>query len=492
MAWPPSTLRRLVTHRTTRYGLNTAIAILCIVGLAALVEALSARHNLRWDLTENQRHTLSPQSAKLVRSLEEDIRALVFLQTNAVNRAQVEDLLRQYAQQSSHFTYEFVDPDRNPNLTRKYRVTSYGTIVLERGTQEERVTTPAEKEITSALIRVTRSTKPVVYFITGHGEADTASSDREGLSQVREALTEANHEVKTLLLLRAQDVPTDARVVVIAGAERNLLPVEVEALDRYLARGGRLLVLLDPFRAPQLAALLKTYGVKVGENIVIDRLSRVFGGDYLIPVVTQYESHPITRDFSLASFFPLSRSVDVEEKVPAGIRAQVLARSGPDSWGESDRAALDRGQATFDKDQDLAGPVPLATAVTIDLKTFGGGKGAKTPVGEASPTGTDSAPERQTEEAENREARIVVLGSSSLARNGYLNLSGNRDFLLNTVSWLAEEPTLIAIRPREPRFTPLILTASQASTVLWSTVILPPGAALALGVTVAIRRRRAR
>ena len=45
----------------------------------------------------------------------------------------------------------------------------------------------------------------------------------------------------------------------------------------------------------------------------------------------------------------------------------------------------------------------------------------------------------------------MLLGDSDFAGNEFVNLLGNRDFFLNTLSWLAEEENLIAVRPRESR-----------------------------------------
>ena len=49
--------RGVVRHRSTRYGVNTAVTILLVLGVIGFVEALSARHNARLDLTENRRNS---------------------------------------------------------------------------------------------------------------------------------------------------------------------------------------------------------------------------------------------------------------------------------------------------------------------------------------------------------------------------------------------------------------------------------------------------
>jgi len=186
----------------------------------------------------------------------------------------------------------------------------------------------------------------------------------------------------------------------------------------------------------------------------------------VMPAVFQYEPHPITKEFgNVLTFFPLTRSVDVQSKPPKGVNAQVLARSGPGSWAETNRSELDSGSVTQDA-KDRPGPVPVAAVATVDA--------TKPPEGK-----------------ENVKARIVVFGTSNLAANQFLNVQGNRDLFLNTVSWLAEEEDLIAIRPKDTRQTPIFLTATQGQLIFWIPVVALPLAVSICGVAVIVRRRYA-
>ena len=130
----------------------------------------------------------------------------------------------------------------------------------------------------------------------------------------------------------------------------------------------------------------------------------------------------------ITTLFPLTRSVGAAKPPPAGVSVQPLAQTSPQSWGETDRAALLKGEAKADP-QDPKGPLPVASVGTKD------------------------------------KARIVVYGTSGIAANQFLNLQGNRDFFLNTVSWLAEEEDQIAIRPKDTKQTPVFLTAQQGRRV---------------------------
>ena len=101
----------------------------------------------------------------------------------------------------------------------------------------------------------------MVYFLEGHGErsvAQEAQVPRTGYQFAADALRNEAYRVSPLLLASMADVPDDADVVIVAGPRRNLLDAELEALERYLERGGAVLALVDP---------------RVGTNWV-DRLER--------------------------------------------------------------------------------------------------------------------------------------------------------------------------------------------------------------------------
>jgi ABC-type uncharacterized transport system involved in gliding motility auxiliary subunit len=454
---------------------NALLASLLALALLGLVDVLAARHSWRWDLTATGRYTLSPQSIKVVKSLKEPVKVTGFFGEAQPGRRRFLELLEQYAYHSPKLTYEVVDPDRYPAVAKRYKVRTYGTMVAERADREERFFTVTEEAITNALVKVSRTERKVIYFLTGHGEHSVDDQGKDGFSSVKEALEAENYEVKALLLLRAERVPEDAAVVVVAGPTTDLMPQELDMLKAYLEAGGKLLVLADPGQVPNLEAFLRERGVELGADVLVDRLSRLFGAGALMPVVSQYTPHPITKDFNLASFFPVARSVRPMNSPPDGVEVQALASTGSGSWAESDLSVLETGRVTFDEEKDLRGPVPVAAVATIEVKKEDG-DGTK-----AQTIGGGSRPSKA--------ARLVVFGDSDFASNTHLRLSGNASLFLNTVSWLAEEEDLIAIRPRPERSIPLLLTPLQGRFLFWLSVVALPLAVAFLGGAVLWRRR---
>ena len=486
----------LLGRRSTRYGAGAALLILLALGVAVLANALSIRHNTRWDLTENRRHSLSPQTINVLKTLKGPVEAIAFFRSDTPGKRRAEDLLKQYASYAGgKFTWRMEDPDRAPGLARRYGVETYGTVVLERGgkgeAKSEKILDAEEEKLTNGLVKVTREGKRVVYVLKGHGELEIGNTDRPGMSAAKEQIERANYEVKELTLARDPKVPEDAAILLIAGPRTDLLPPEIEALDAYIARGGKVFFMLAPFQADGLKKYLARYGFDVGDDLVVELnpIGRLFGVGPEVPVVSQYDAHPITRELGgVMTLFPLTRSIEPVKTAPKGIIVQTLARTSPQSWGETDRAALQRGEAKPDP-QDRKGPLAVAAVATIDpaaapgKEAAGAGKGEGTGKGEASSSAEEKKPLK---------ARLVVLGTASLASNQFLGAQGNRDFFLNVVSWLAEEEELLSIRPKDTRAAPIILTSSQSQMVFWLPVVVLPGAIVVCGIFVVVRRRRAK
>lgn len=455
--------RHRIGARTMSYGLNALVSIVLVLGVVGFVEALSARHSKRFDLTENKRRSLSPQTVQVLRGLKDDVNVVGFFRSDQPGKRVAEDLLKQYAGYAGKkLTWKIVDPDSDPALARRYGIESYGTIVLETKARSEKVLDAEEEKLTNGLVKVTREGKRTIYVVQGHGEREIGNTERAGFSEAKSALEKANYDVKPLVLARATAIPDDAAVLVIPGPRTDLFQPEVDALDAYLGKGGKVLAMVDPpFPGKMQDATMKRFlgrwGVELGDNLVIELspIGRLFGIGPEVPIIQQYEPHAITRDLAgITTLFPLTRTVSPVKTLPTGVNVQALARTSPESWGETDRTALEQGTAKPDA-QDPKGPLSVASVVTKD------------------------------------KARVVVYGTSNFAINQFLNVQGNRDFFLNTVSWLAEEEDQITVRPKDTKQTPIFLSAQQGRFVALLPLVVLPGLVLAGGIVALVRRRSA-
>lgn len=477
-------------RRFWKYGSNALVSTILFVGILIVIALIADRHPWRIDLTKSGAFTLSEQTRNVLDSVTEPIKIKAFYATAAPEEAESKDLFETYEYYNSKITYEFIDPDRNPEKARQSGIHSYGTLVLDGYGKQHTILDATEESLTNGILKLTREQQKKICFLIGHGEHSLEELDKEGYSTVKSALQKENYDVGELNLLQHENVPDDVSVLVIAGPRKPLFGPELTALKHYLDRGGKLIVFLDPTFDAGLKEFLQQYGVVISDDIVIDKLSRVFGGSYLLPVVTEYGLHKITENFNVATFYPEARSVRPAKDLPKGIDVEVLASTSPNAWAETDFDLLQQGQASFDEKTDQAGPVPLMALAEIDLKGVKPG----TPQGksEAGTVKEKKEASKDQDSVQAEKAYLLVAGDSDFINNTHFGLAGNGDFFLNIVNFLAEEENLITIEPRKGDGQPVMLTQSQAQMLLWTVLVFVPLTLLLIGLGVYRVRRSQR
>jgi hypothetical protein len=484
-------ISRRVGRRQLLYGSNTAVLTLAVLGILGLVncpgfegwpwsKGLVHRYPKRWDFTKGQRYSLSEQTTKILAGLKEDVHITYFQRSAEI--ASGRDRLRPFEAASPRLKLEFVDPNKNPSKARQHEVTRVPTIVVQRGERHESLSSDSEQDLVNALIKVTRDTKKTVCFSEGEGERDPEDSDEAGYSQLKAGLGASGYQVKKTLLLREGKVPTDCSVLVVAGPQKDLLPGSIEAIRSFVRGGGRGVVMVEPeFKEsyPQLTGLLKEWNIEAGNDLVVDASlrSQLAGAGFETPLAARYPFHEITRDFRIATAFHTARSVQAGKATPEGVAAQNLIETSEASWAQSDLKTIhEEGPQSTDR----MGPISVAAVATI-----------RAPAPKASPSPPASPPPASAEKPPTPEGRVIVFGDADFVSNKLLRFPGNKDFILNTVAWLAEDVDLISIRPHEPDDQRMFLTGGQMQNVFIVSLLLLPGLFVVLGL-VSWWGRRAR
>ena len=446
---------------------NMTAAVFLVLALAVIITLLSNRHYLRWDMTSTGEHSLSEKTLQVLKTIDAPVTIKAFVQEELQGADQLKRLLGAYTYAAPKITYEIIDPERNPGVAVRYNVKSLNTLVLEGYKQTQVVKLADEENITNGLIRLVKSAPERVYWITGHGEKAFKGGEPESLSALQESFAAQNYEFQDLYLTQ-KEIPEDASLVVVAAPEKRFFPEEVEALKKYLDKGGSLLIFLEPFVDGGLKEFLNSYGIETSGDIVVDKMSRVMGGDYLIPMVANYGVHEITKDFRLTSFFPLARAIEVGSEKKSGVTVTGLAFTSPESWAETDRMALDQGRVAYDS-RDRLGPLSLAVVAELEP-----------PVEKPS----DLSSHKIT-----GKGKMVVFGDVHFATNKYISVSGNNDFIVNSVNYLVGRGDLITIKKKPKPIDTLMLSKNQGLMLFMVPVVFVPLFVLLLGIAVWYRRR---
>ena len=102
-----------------KYGGYAYVMTAAVIIISIIANMVSLKMNIKFDLTKNKLYTLSEDTAKLLKSLEEDV-TLISVYADDSGIDVVTEILDKYAAGSSRVSYSNVDPYKNPELMAKY------------------------------------------------------------------------------------------------------------------------------------------------------------------------------------------------------------------------------------------------------------------------------------------------------------------------------------------------------------------------------------
>jgi ABC-type uncharacterized transport system involved in gliding motility auxiliary subunit len=447
-------------RRTSALG-QGLLYIVIVIAILVIVNFFANRYNKSYDTTSNKQFTLSDQTVKIVKNLQQPLTITYWDQPTKFKAAQ--DLLDRYKNLSPKLDVIYNDADKKRTQAIAAGVKTLGTIYVDFGSKHEEAKSLSEEEVTGAIVRAMKGGERLACFVLGSGEHSIDSAERSGYSGVKELLEKNNYKTQTLKMLEKPELPKTCTIVVVAGPKRDYIQPEVDALKNYVEGGGHAVFMMDPplkFAKEDvddnaaLIGVLAGWGVTVDKDLVLDTsgVGQIFGLGPEFPLVTSYESHPIVSTMKeTPTGFPIARSLDVKNGDHTTV--EKLFSTTDNSFATTNLASAEIKQSPNDK----KGPLVLGAAGTYN------GSGEK--------------------------GRFVVIGSSNWCSNSFLRFNGNRDLFLNIFNWLSSDEDLISIRPKEPTDRRLNMNARQVSMVFYATVILIPLFIILAGVSVWWKRR---
>lgn len=268
-------------------GLSVGLALAFLMVTCQVAD----QRNVQRDVSYFKTSSPGESTVKMVASSSDPLRVLLFFPDANEVKTQVLDYFQALAQASSRLKVEPRDRLADAELANKYKVVKDGTVVLLRGEGDKeksqtididpdvtRARTSTSKlrnldrEVNSALLKVLRD-KRKAYLLVGHGEINDPESvpadikarvGQHATTVFKKRLADLNYEVKNLGLLDlAKDVPDDATIVIALSPAVPLQAAESAALERYLDRGGHLLLALDPNSYAGLGTLEGKLAIKM-------------------------------------------------------------------------------------------------------------------------------------------------------------------------------------------------------------------------------------
>lgn len=450
---------------------NIAYSVLLLLAAIALYQ-LIALHPLYWDTTRNASNSLAESSVETLKQLHGTVNITMYANSKDAELGDIEQLVRdfigQYQRYKPDITLAFIDPANNAEAMRKTEIRSNREMVVEYQGRSEHLTLLNEQTVTSALLRLAHSADQKLMFVDGHGERKLDGTANHDLGEFGKKLKQNGFQLSSLNLALAQDVPSNGSVLIVTQPQISLLPGEINKLLRYVDNGGNLLWLLDAEPLYGLERLASKLGVLLTPGTIIDPDAQKMNAPANWTLGASYPPHPVTRNFNLITAFPYARALGREDNGNAESNRQADNESSNNSaWRQSTLIEVaNNGWVSrnpipknlhFDKNRDIPGPFSVAVALQRTINE--------------------------------REQRIVVVGSGSFLANTYSGNGGNIDLGINMVNWLANEEHLIATQPRATIDSAITLSKNQLNLISYTFVIVVPLLLMGIGAVQWWRRK---
>lgn len=461
-----------------RSGLYSTAILAAAIVLAVLVNLLAGAIPSKYtefDLSAAKMYTLGDSSRQLMQSLDQDVTVYYLCETGGED-AIVSKLLDHYADESSRFHWEQKDPTLYPAFASQYGAenVSTGSLIVVSGensvvldaaelyeydysdyytTGSANVTFAGEKQISSAIYKLTSGAESHAFYTTNHGEQAPTSS-------LTEALEAQNIDLQPLDLLTGT-IPEDCGLLIINAPASDFasdgLVDEIAQLQAYLENGGKVLLTTSGYtETPNLDAVMAQFGLAREPGLVVegDAGHALHGYPYsLFPDYAAADESTALDGVNQSTHVMLSVAQGITITETDDVTAEPLLHTTEDAYSKQD---FDASSSSAKEAGDTDGPFSLAVWARNES------------------TG----------------AEVIWIGCPNMDNEQvYQSIPGNLTFLQGCAASLVGQSLLIDTKALEA--APITVPASASMTLGMVFVFVLPAAVLIAGaVEVLLRRRR--
>lgn len=395
-----------------------------------------------------------------------------------------------------------------------------------------------EYALASAIQKLSQQKRPSIGVIQGHGELNAKEMGDLGhtLSQdynvhvvhMKDSLSsllkyEQYQEAEKLLVSKKYDM------IIVAKPQSAFSEKDKFVIDQFVMRGGKVLWLIDPVYATMdslqkatttlayplelnLEDMFFKYGVRINKDLLMDLNARPipmvtgmvgntpkqsFVPWYYFPIIAPQSKHPMVNNLNaIMTTFP--STIDTVRAVD--LKKTALLQSSPYSRVSRAPVLVDLNMAHVEPEASLFNQPSKMVAVLVE------GKFKSLFANRIPPRLANNDSIRFVQES--AENAMLFIADGDIARNqlhyskgyvlplGYDQFTqqsfGNKDFLLNAVSYLLDTDGLISIRSREIKLRLLDKSRMNANmfTIKLLNVLLPLLVVAVMALVIFWYRRR--
>ncbi len=442
-------------------GAQTAAFVVLLFAIVGMLAWLSEHYKVRWDWTAANRNTLTEPSRALLPRLDDTIEITAYVREEPVIRQSILQLLERYQRYKPDITLRFVNPDLVPDEVRARNISAEGEMVVSYRQREEHAKLATEEALTTALEKLARADTRWITYLSGRGERDLLGSASYDLGKLGAQLQRQGFKLHEQRLRDTGDITAEAAMLVVSPGREALPGNEVDAVLRYLNRGGNLLWLAEPGPSRGMDPVADSLGIVFEPGVLVDPTTQILGISHpaFVPV-SAYPSHVITKNLKLMTMYPHAAGISWSQ--PPGWQTRGILSTGLRAWSETGDLS---DELHFDDAVDVSGPLDIGIAMQ---RTVAAGD----------------------QRGEDTKQRVIVIGDGDFLSNAYLGNGSNLDLALNVFNWLADDETLIDIPARRAPDLSFELSRSGAALIRFGSLFGLPALLLGTGFFIWHRRRR--
>lgn len=457
--------------------------LLFIAGLSWL----SKQYEYAADWTVNKLNTPSEATLSLLKTVDAPITVTAYIPlSNTAQKSEISQLLSSYQRYKPDISLVFVDPNKEPEQTRKNDIQFNGEVIVEIEGQTEKLPAVTEQQLTNAIQRLARTEEHWVLFLEGHDERSPYGDSSFDFSSWTQIMKAKGLNVRGYNLASNSTIPDNTSLLIIADPRKNLLHGEIQILQNYIEQGGNLLWLLEPEHNQSeefqgMEELSETLGIELVPGMVVDPNTQLLGiNDPRFTLIPEYPRNPITENFNSLTIFPTAKAM--ESVATEDWESEVLLETLPRTWSETDDIT---GDIQMDAGSDIAGPLIIGLSLTRNIL----------PAEELDTDREMIEDENGDEllsdlEEDNNEQRVVIIGDNDFASDAYIGETANLDFAMNIINWLVKDDSFISIPAKTRNDTKLELSKTHQIIIGFGFLVVIPVSLLGTGLIIWLRRRK--
>lgn len=561
------------------------VQLLMVIVIIASVNFIGNIIYTRYDLTSENRYTLSEETMEIIKNVDDIVYFKIYLEGEFPAgfkrlRRETMEILDEFRAYNNNIQYEFINPSISTD--KEERNNTY-QILVQQGLKptnlqvktnsgmEQQVIFPGalisyqEKEIPVELLNAQINTPPEavlnnsiqalefkfanaihklsirqqhdIVFIEGHGELgnmETYDISKSFVEDYAIGRLKLEGKIDALLYRRLVDsinqtfeIKPKFSAIIIADPDSVFSAQDRFIIDQYIMYGGKVMWLVDPLFASmdslnssgstvalekplQLQSMLFNYGVKLNSDLVTDLISLQIPlrtgqiGDkpqidffpwYYFPLISPVSQHPIVRNLNAIK----TQFVSSIDTVIGGVKKTVLLKTSPYSRTFKAPAVINLALINQQPDERLYVGPQKNIAVLLEGEFLSDFRNRIPPeIANSKEIGFKGM---------SSETSMIVISDGDMIRNqfhipegyplplGYDQYTretyGNKEFLLNAMSYLVDGPGLISSRSKEVKLRMLDKTKLNNDKLFWQifNLITPLLLILLLAIVMILSRK---